>query len=181
MPSGSYGMHENTPTPEILQMSLRHYCLPVASVAEVATHFDFDCFFLSKKIVDTPGSPGMLENTPTPEIPQMSVCQYCFMASKAGVATHSFHFCSSKNFYDTSGSSGMLENTPTCEIPLMSVSQCSPVASLAGVATYFDYFFLSKNLSDTSGSSGMLKNTPTPKIQYHKCQFKTSKLTLSET
>ena len=55
-------------------MSVTQY-QPVAFMGGLATHF---CYFLLLEIVEnTPGSLGMLENTPSPEIPPMSVMQYC--------------------------------------------------------------------------------------------------------
>ena len=59
-------------------------------VAEVATHFY--CYFHLKVVEDTCGSPGMLENRPTHEILQMTVCKYRPVAFPAGVATHFYWF-----------------------------------------------------------------------------------------
>ena len=84
----------------------------------------------------------MLENTPIPEIPQVSVRQYCQMVFVAEVATHIVYCFHSKMVKESPGSSGMLENRPTHEILKC---QSALRAILAGVAAYF-YCFFFKNL-----------------------------------
>ena len=119
-PSGSPGMLENRLAHQIL-LSVSQYCLTFGFPG--GQHFYIASFFqeFSQRFVKISGSPGLLDNTATPEIPPMSVRLYSPVAFMAAVATHFNCFFHSKIVEDTLGSPGMLENTTIPDIPQMSV------------------------------------------------------------